>query len=75
MLEHYLNKVNAENVPGNFLEFGIALGGSTIIITKKLTKSRQYHGYDVFSMIPPPTQNDDNDAHERYSVITSQKAE
>src|SRR5262245_22686480 len=43
---------NAE-VPGDFVEFGVALGGSGICLTKATKRNRRYFGFDVFGMIPP----------------------
>src|SRR5690606_19647485 len=53
----------------DFLEFGVALGGSAIIIASRLDGARRFHGYDVFGMIPPPGPKDDPHSHERYRVI------
>ncbi|WP_352750147.1 hypothetical protein [Mesorhizobium sp. M0701] len=48
-----------EKVPGDFIEYGIALGGSAIYIASELDGDRHFHGYDVFGMIPSPTEQDD----------------
>jgi asparagine synthase (glutamine-hydrolysing) len=58
-------------VPGDFLEAGVALGGSGIILASSLDDGRAFHGYDVFGMIPPPGEGDEADAHERFEVISS----
>ena len=59
-------------VPGDIVEFGVALGGSAIIMATSKGASRRFIGFDVFSMIPPPTSEKD-DAHslERYEIIKS----
>lgn len=36
---------------------------------------RAMHVYDVFGMIPPPSERDDEDVHERYEIIKSGKSE
>lgn len=68
-LEEALDDVEREDVPGDFLEFGVALGGSAILIASRLGDARAFHGYDVFGMIPPPDGNDDARSHERYAEI------
>lgn len=32
---------------------------------------RTFHGYDVFGMIPAPSERDPDDVHERYAAIVS----
>jgi asparagine synthase (glutamine-hydrolysing) len=56
-------------VPGDFLECGVALGGSAIVLARHGGSDRRFHGYDVFGMIPPPGENDPPEAHERYQTI------
>ena len=68
-LEEALDDVERDNVPGDFLEFGVALGGSAILIAARLDDVRSFHGYDVFGMIPPPGERDDARSHERYTEI------
>ncbi len=61
-------------VPGDFLEFGVALGGSAIVIAAQ-AEGRHFHGFDVFEMIPPPTSDkDDVKSKERFEVIRSGQA-
>jgi O-methyltransferase len=55
-------------VPGDVIECGVALGGSGILLAK-LLPDRRFDGYDVFGMIPPPTDEDDESSHERYRTI------
>ncbi len=64
-------RVKARGVSGNFAEFGIGLGGSGICITAQLDGARQYWGFDVFGMIPPPSDSDGDAARKRYEVIAS----
>jgi hypothetical protein len=56
-------------IPGLFIEAGCALGGSAIIITSAKPAARKFYVYDTFEQIPPPTENDDRDAQERYRQI------
>jgi asparagine synthase (glutamine-hydrolysing) len=73
-LERLLARVKRAPVPGDFVECGVALGGSAILIASRLGGARAFHGYDVFGMIPPPGDGDGEDAHGRYAVIASGKS-
>ena len=42
-------------VPGDILEFGVALGGSSVLLARHASPERQFHGFDVFGLIPPPS--------------------
>lgn len=58
-------------IDGDFAEFGVALGGSAILIAGQAT-GRQFHGLDVFDMIPEPTsEKDDQKSRSRYRDIKS----
>ena len=61
--------VRAASVPGAYLEAGVALGGSAILLGKLKPKQTSLALYDVFSMIPAPGENDGEDAHKRYEEI------
>jgi hypothetical protein len=63
--------VRRADVPGGFLEAGVALGGSAILLGKIKPKDAPLTLYDVFSMIPAPGENDGEDAHKRYEEIRS----
>lgn len=57
-------------VPGDILEFGVALGGSGIILASQARDDRRFFGFDVFGMIPPPvSEKDDSKSKERFEVI------
>ena len=60
--------------PGILLEAGCALGGSAIVLAKAKDPARALHVHDVFGMIPPPTDEDGPDIHERYAKIKSGEA-
>lgn len=62
---------HADGVPGDFLECGVALGGSAILLASMAGEGRAFHGYDVFGLIPPPGPNDPPEAHARHAEITS----
>ena len=60
-LEKALRHVRSRQIPGDIVEFGIALGGSTVILAKAAgADGRSFHGFDVFGMIPPPTSDKDD---------------
>ena len=59
-------RVEDDAVPGIFLEAGVAMGGSAIIIAKTKKRERELRLYDVFEMLPPPSANDDPKSHAVY---------
>jgi len=63
--------VEGANVPGIFLEAGVAMGGSAIVIAKTKAPERELRLYDVFEMLPPPSANDDAKSHEVYRSFVS----
>ena len=63
-----------EQRPGVLIEAGCALGGSAIVLTKAKSRTRPFHVHDVFGMIPPPTDADGPDVHERYAKIKAGQA-
>lgn len=74
-LENQARRVIRQGVKGDFCEFGLALGGSGIVLAKLLDAHRRFHGFDVFDMIPPPTsQKDDAHSLERYKTIAEGKS-
>lgn len=70
-IEQALETIDADGVEGDCLEAGVALGGSAIVIADRMSEGRRFAGYDVFGMIPPPTEEDDDVSHERYAVIAA----
>lgn len=73
-LQRRLRSLQARGVSGDFLEFGVALGGSALFIVAEMGPERCFVGYDVFGMIPPPSERDNDDAHCRYEEIASGKS-
>jgi O-methyltransferase len=69
-LERSLREVR-RGVDGDLVEAGVALGGSAILLASNLNGRRQFHGYDLFGMIPPPSERDAEHAHRRYEEIES----
>lgn len=72
-VERELKRIRKSRVSGQYLEFGVALGGSAILIAHAAVKAEQrFVGFDVFGMIPPPkSPKDDQRSRERYAVIQS----
>lgn len=68
-----LNQVNDDGIEGCFLETGVALGGSLVVISGN-REGRDVYAYDTFDMIPAPTKDDPIEVHERYEEISSGKS-
>jgi hypothetical protein len=66
-----LSQLDQSQVAGCIIEAGCALGGSSILLAKKKSDQRCLKVYDVFGLIPPPTEEDTADVHERYQEIVS----
>lgn len=73
-LANTCHSIQKAGMPGIFLEAGCALGGSAILIATIKDPERQLFVYDVFGMIPPPTEEDSQDVHDRYKVIVEGKS-
>ncbi|MFC6151162.1 MULTISPECIES: TylF/MycF family methyltransferase [Mumia] len=58
-------------LPGAVVEAGTARGGSAIVMAAAKSAARPMYVYDVFGMIPPPTDSDGTDVHRRYEKITA----
>jgi len=69
-----LMRVRRDKVPGRYIEAGVALGGSAILLGLLKPAEVLLELYDVFAMIPPPGENDGDDAHRRYAEISSGKS-
>lgn len=59
---------------GTIVEAGTALGGSAIIMALAKAPQRALKVYDVFGMIPPPSDKDGADVHRRYETIAAHEA-
>ena len=68
-LRDKIKQIEDQSVPGIILETGCALGGSAIQMASAKSKERELRLYDVFGMIPPPTDADDQDISVRYEEI------
>lgn len=57
---------------GDVIEFGVALGGSAILLAHGAGPDRRFIGFDVFAMIPEPSSDkDDEKSKQRYETIRS----
>lgn len=68
-IEDALDRVDANQVEGDCVEYGVALGGSAILIATRMAPGRRFVGFDLFGTIPPPTDADGEESHERYRTI------
>lgn len=62
-------EIEAREIPGRIIEVGCALGGSSVLLASAKSPTREMAAYDVFGMIPPPSERDGADVKERYEVI------
>lgn len=74
-LHEQVSRIEKEEIEGILLEAGTALGGSAIVMGRAKSPGRAMHVYDVFGMIPPPSERDGADVHQRYEIIKSGKSE
>src|SRR5687768_8672277 len=74
-LTRAVREIEQRRISGDVLEFGVALGGSSVLLARYATPTRQFHGFDVFAMIPPPTSaKDDSKSRQRYQTIADGKS-
>jgi O-methyltransferase len=59
---------------GLIIEAGCALGGSAILLARQMPNNCELRVYDVFAMIPKPSERDGPDVHERFETINRGKA-
>lgn len=69
-----VENVEKQKIPGVLIEAGTALGGSAIAMAAAKQPERALFVFDAFETIPPPSERDDSDAHQRYALIQSGKA-
>lgn len=74
-LTRAVREIEQQQISGDVLEFGVALGGSSVLLAQHATSTRQFHGFDVFAMIPPPVSpKDDAKSKQRYQTIAAGKS-
>jgi predicted O-methyltransferase YrrM len=74
ILHHLVSNVEKRSVPGIFVEAGVAMGGSACVIAKTKSKDRRLQLYDVFEMLPPPSERDGKISRQVYEYFLSGKA-
>lgn len=67
-------ETEASGREGILVEAGTAQGGSAIAMAMAKDPSRPLRVYDVFGLIPPPSEADGADVLQRYEKITAGKA-
>lgn len=70
-IKNQVLRIERENVQGDVIENGVALGGSAAVLAYYISSNRKCKLYDTFGMIPPPDENDNTDSIERYKEIVS----
>ena len=73
-LQDSVEYADANNIDGIICECGVALGGSSIILANAKNQSRSLELYDSFETMPPPTEKDGVDAHQRFETIKDGKS-
>ncbi len=73
-LRDLAHEADAARRPGAFIEAGCALGGSAIVLAASKHPWRPLLVYDVFGMIPPPSERDGTDVVQRYEEIKAGQA-
>lgn len=68
-------QIRKDKVPGSLIEAGCALGGSALVIASSKACETDFLVYDTFEMIPPPNQEDGQDAQNRYKQIAAGEAQ
>ena len=69
MLARLVRETEESGRPGLIIEAGAARGGSAIVLGAAKSPERRLNVYDVFGMIPPPSDSDGPDVHARYDKI------
>jgi len=64
-------RLERDGVGGLVVEAGAARGGSAIVLAAAKSPDRPMKVYDVFGMIPPPSDRDGADVHRRYETISA----
>ena len=74
-LGHAMLDTELRGLEGLVVECGTARGGSAIVLASAKAPERVMKVYDVFGMIPPPTDRDGEDVHDRYRTIVEGRAQ
>jgi Macrocin-O-methyltransferase (TylF) len=74
LLDLYRLAARLDRAEGVIVEAGCARGGSALVIAGAKSPERPFYVYDVFGLIPPPSDKDGEDVHKRYEVIARGEA-
>lgn len=70
-LWRHVTVLERRGIQGSIVEAGCALGGSAVLLAAAKSRARPLDVYDVFGMIPPPSDTDGDDVKQRYETIVS----
>ena len=70
-LERALRWVRSAGVGGAYLEFGVALGGSAILIAHAARERAEFLDLTSLDLYSPTSQKDDEKSRDRYRTIAS----
>lgn len=71
LIDNTIRIIEKNNIQGDIIEAGCALGGSAILIAKTKRNGRTFKIFDSFGLMPEPGNNDEIDVHIRYKEIIS----
>lgn len=75
LLWRQVREIEQLGLEGCIIETGCALGGSALVLGAGKLPRRPMYLYDTFGLIPPPSDRDGEDVHQRYKVIVSGASE
>lgn len=70
-LHETVRQAEINGLRGDIIEAGCALGGSALALASAKRRFRRMKIFDTFGLIPPPSDRDDQDVHDRYATIIS----
>jgi predicted O-methyltransferase YrrM len=74
VVHQLVSHIERESIPGIVIEAGVAMGGSACVIAKTKRRERRLVLYDVFEMLPPPSDRDDEKSMQTYQYFLSGQA-
>ena len=69
-----MQDVDTSERSGSVVECGTALGGSAIVLASAKATTRPLKVYDLFGLIPPPTEDDGEKVLRRYEDVQNGKS-
>lgn len=74
-LHRLARQVEDAGVPGLFVEAGVAMGGSAIVLATTKARERALRLYDAFALPPAPGPDDDPRSHSDFQDFVDGRAE